>query len=387
MIFEDIQIPNLDTANEKILVEEARLAAFNASGGKLNDFSEGSPLAALLEAQAFCGGELLYYMNKLVPTIALQFYKNAGVQRRIGTKAKVLLTFRLRNSSSIPFTIPSGFQVGSSGNNELFVTTRSLTISPGNLTGRVEAESVEVGSNKNIPAYTITVITKPLSNLQSVYNEQSAQGGTDRETLQETIERGNVEIRLRGLVSADDYERSAENVVGVGSRFKAIGNLAQDTESYQLGAVHLFGIDSNGNPLTQAQVFDVANKLRPSIHLSSTLYVSPMNIQDIELDVILVVNPENNITGLANRVWNAIYDYINPKTFEIGQPVLMSEVEYHLRKVEGIARIEQVQMNNNHLNVAVANQFTVAKVSKMNLKLISKEGLELVRDVFYEARR
>ena len=385
-LFENIQIPLLDPRSEDVLVEEARLKAFNASGGKLNDFSAGSPIAALIEAQAFCGSEVLYYANKLVPTLALQFYKNAGVVRKLGTPSTVELTFVLANSSTSPYTIPIGFQVSSNDGKILFKTDKSLTISPGIRVGKVTATSIEVGSKNNIAAYSITVLNQPLTNLEKVFNDRPSQGGSDKETLEQTIERGNLELRLRGLISVDDYERTAETVIGVGSRFKAIGNLGADKQSYVLGAVHLFGVDQSGNPITNSQILAVTSALTPHIHLASSLFVSPMDVKKVVLDVVVVTNDLTVPLVTAKNIWQSISSHLNPATYPIGQPILMSEVEYHIRKSAGVTRLQQVLIDGNHLNVNLANQYTVADIQQMNLKIINTKGIELLSDVYYRGK-
>lgn len=385
-LFEKIKVPSLDPKNEDKLVEEARLTAFNASEGKLNDFSSGSPVAALIEAQAFCGSELLYYVNKLVPTLALEFYKNAGVQRRLGTNSTVELTFTLEESRTTNFTIPPGFKVASIDGKILFQTTRALIIPPGVITGKVNATSLEVGAKTNIAAYSITTISQPLTNLATVNNLLPAQGGSDKETLEQTIERGNLEIRQRGLISADDYERTAEIIIGEGSRFKAIGNLGADKISYVLGSVHLFGVDASGRPITNAQVIKVITGLTPALQLASTLYVSPMRVKKVTLDVVVVTDDISIPTATATNIWNSISAYLSPINYPIGQSILMSEVEYHIRKAVGVVRLEQVLLDNDHLNVAVDTEYTVGDIKQMNLIIVNNIGTELLNDVYYRGK-
>ncbi|MEH1803214.1 MAG: hypothetical protein V7L13_29440 [Nostoc sp.] len=54
----------LDPRNETDIVEQAKLKVYNASGGQLNDFTENSPIAALIQGQAFAGAELLLHIQK-----------------------------------------------------------------------------------------------------------------------------------------------------------------------------------------------------------------------------------------------------------------------------------------------------------------------------------
>lgn len=383
MLFKDINIPNLDNRLEETLVEEARLSVYNSTAGKLNDFSAGSPFAVLLEAQAFVASELLYYVNKLVPTTALQYYKNVGVQRRLGTQSTVKLTFVLRDPSINPTTIPAGFQITSSGAGIVFRTDDTLVIPSGASAGIINATSVLAGKATNVAAYSISNISQPITNLDRVFNEEASQGGTDTETVQETIERGNVELRVRGLVSNDDYERTAENIIGEGSRFKSIGNLSADKESYQLGSVHLFGIDSNGEPLNEAQQSLVYNQLYPNKHTASSLYVSGMDVVDIDVDVVIILQNNYLSSEVSFNVASSVAEYINPSTIDIGHSLLLSEVEYSVRKVPGVKNVQQVLLNNNHLNVPVNNEFTVPRFNKLDLLIINSNNIQLLRKTYY----
>jgi hypothetical protein len=380
--FEALPDINLDPRTESIIAEEAQLLAFNSSSGKLNDFSAGSPLRALVEAQAFCGGEVLWYLNKSIPAIALQFYKNVGVERRLGTKANVKLTFNLRQTQQIPFTIPANFKVLTSDNSAAFLTDESLTIPPGNVSGSVSATAEVAGSDSNVAPQTITLASQPLVNLQSVTNLSPAQGGSEKETINQTIQRGNEQLRLRGLVSRADYEERAKQIVGAGSNFKVLGNVGADKESYELGSVHLFGIDPSKNPITESQVIQLNKIMQDEIHLASTLYISPMDVEKATVDVVVVVRENFIPSEVGDRIWDNVAAYVDPSTWEAGKTLVLSELEYRVRDSEGVAQVMSVLVNGNHLNVPLPNNYTVFDISQMNLVITNKKGLELINEVY-----
>jgi hypothetical protein len=380
--FEALPDINLDPRTESIIAQEAQLQAFNSSNGKLNDFSAGSPLRALVEAQAFCGGEVLWYLNKSVPAIALQFYKNVGVERRLGTKATVTLTFTLQQTQQIPFTIPANFKVLTTDNSRAFLTNETLTIPPGSVSGSVTATAEVAGSASNVAPQSITLASQPLVNLKSVTNLSPAQGGSDKETIDQTIKRGNEQLRSRGLVSRADYEERAKQIVGVGSNFKVLGNVGADKESYELGSVHLFGIDPSKNPITESQITQLNRIMQDEIHLASTLYISPMDVEKATIDIVVVVSENYIPSVVGDRIWDRVASYVDPSTWKSGKTLVLRELEYRVRDSEGVAQVTSVLVNGNHLNVPLPNQYTVFDISQMNLVVTNERGLELVNEVY-----
>ena len=118
----------LDTRNEEDIVSQAQLRVYNASGGILSDFSENSPVSALIQGQAFAASELLYYVNQLPLALVVSFLKNAGVEQSLGTKAVTTITFTLISPQSSSFTIPEGFEVVDSSGVYSFFTDAPLVI-------------------------------------------------------------------------------------------------------------------------------------------------------------------------------------------------------------------------------------------------------------------
>ncbi|BAY23707.1 hypothetical protein NIES2100_34990 [Calothrix sp. NIES-2100] len=371
----------LDQRTEEDLVSQAQVRVFNASGGQLNDFSENSPIAALIQGQAFAGSELLYYINKLPLALVVKFLKLTGVEQSLGTKAVTTLNFTLTSPQSIPFTIPEGFEVVDSSGIYSFFTDANLVIPPGLTSGSVTATAEEVGSAYNLSAYTITSPTQPLSFLSQVNNIEPASGGTDTETLDQTIARGLTELRVRSLVSADDYETAAETILGEGSVAKAIGLLSKDKTKEELGAVHIFLLNANQEPANDAQLNLVSNSLSKRIQLGTILYVSPMDLLPISGSLIAKLTPGANIDQTIADLWDAYQNYLNPSTYPVGQDVVMNEVEYHLRLTGGIVNIQTLTLNGSPTNIPLPNLYTLPTPYSLLIKLVDDNG------VIYESVR
>ncbi len=365
----------IDERSEEIIAQQARVRVFNESGSTLNDFSENSPLAALIQGQAFAAAELLYYVNKLPLALVIDFLKVTGVERNLGTKAKVTLTFTIAAPQSVPFNIPQGFEVVDDSGVYSFLTDNLLQIPVGLISGSVTATAEEVGSVYNSPAYSITNITQPLAFLTGVTNTEAASGGTDLEEVADTITRALNQIRLRNLVSANDYEQAAEALLGNGSVAKAIGLLGKDKTTRELGAVHLFLLNADGQPANSAQLSYIKSQLSESLQLGTSLYTSPMEQINISGEMIarlvVGVDPEEAFTIL----WEAYQEYLNPTSYSLGQDLILNEVEYTLRNTGVISEINYLILNGNTLNIPLVNEYTLPSAYSLFMQLVGVNGV------------
>ncbi|NEU81505.1 baseplate J/gp47 family protein [Nostoc sp. UIC 10630] len=365
----------LDPRNETDIVEQAKLKVYNASGGLLNDFTENSPVAALIQGQAFAGAELLYYVNQLPLALVIDFLKITGVTRSSGTKAKTTLTFSISSPQNTIFTIPEGFEVVDSQGKLSFFTDAPLVIPVGLVSGSVTATAEEVGSEYNISPYSITGITQPLTYLAGVTNIEAASGGSDLESEASAINRALTQIRLRNLVSATDYEQAAEILLGEGSVCKAIGLLAGDKTTRELGAVHLFLLNSNGEPANDAQITYVKSQLASRIQLGSSLYTSPIELLPISAEftarLTIGVNPEEAFDTL----WEVFQEYLSPNSYPLGQDLIFYEVGFALRNAGVIKEAGNLTLNGSPSNIPIANDYTLPTPYSLFMQLVDENGI------------
>ena len=101
----------LDSRNTSALVRAIQTRINLESGGELNDFTPASPLAAISEGQAFAQAELLYYLNNLPEAFSIQWLRQLGIQRRIGARALVDVTFYRVPGYNRVVIIPAGTKV------------------------------------------------------------------------------------------------------------------------------------------------------------------------------------------------------------------------------------------------------------------------------------
>jgi Baseplate J-like protein len=367
-----LYLPALDPRNEEMLARQAQTVVFNRSQGQLNDFSDHSPTAALIQGQAFAAAELLYYANKLPLALVLQLLELTGVQRNLGARSQVALTFTLTAPRSSTYTVPVGFEVRSR-TGLAFQTDAELVIPPGVISGVVNATAVALGTAYNLPAFTITQLIQPLTFLAGVVNREPSQGGAPAEAVETAIARGLAQLRRRNLVSAPDFEEAAEEILGQKSTAKAIGLLNADKISYEPGVVHVFCLDNSGNPATAAQLSSVRQVLARRLMLGTRLYVSPMELVPIQVRLIGRLGSES-ADAVADRLWAALQTYLSPQRWKTGGSLLLKEVEYELRLAGGLKYVEELLLNDDAVNVPMPNEYSVPSAYSMTALLTNDSG-------------
>ena len=152
MLFRSV---GLDPRNEAQLVNAAAKRVYDASNAKLNDFSAGNPMMALLEGQAFAQGEFLYWANQLPQSILLEWIGPfLGAMRRLGTPSTTRLTVAIQ-PQGFQSVIPAGtiFSTNANltdGESLEFVTLTDLIFGANESVGQVAASSVLVGTFNNV---------------------------------------------------------------------------------------------------------------------------------------------------------------------------------------------------------------------------------------------
>lgn len=263
-----------------------------------------------------------------------------------------------------------------------FFTTNVLTIPPQNIFGEVNAIAQEPGVKYNVGQYTVNTLIQPLANIDSVTNVEPATGGTNAETDAEAIARGNKAIRRRGLVTAKDYEQAAEELLGTGSRAKAIPLLSGNRVSYEAGAVHLFLLNPGGGIPSDALVADIQSKLVDNVHIGTNLYVSPAQLKPVEAEIICVVFPRADYQALAESLWEAYKNYVNPLQIDLGEVLILNEVVFALRNVASIRRIEYLTLNSDVLNIPMPNNYTVPYAKSLYVQLLMENGEQVYQGNF-----
>lgn len=361
--------PVIDPRNEAELVEQAIAAVYNYSGGQLNDFSSGSALRVLLEGLCFAGAEILYYANKIIEALVVSYLSNYGVTRSLGTAAQAQLTFTLTAPLNSSVQLPAGTTVQTQAG-IVFTTDAQLVFPPGSVSGTVTATASTVGKATNAAANTIAQLIQPLSYIQSVTNLQPATGGSDEETQQQAIDRGLAQVRRRNLVSAADYEEYAVEVLGVGSVAHAIGNRSGDKVSEQIGSVHVFVLDANGNAPNAGDLSDLAQQLKPRTMLGTEVWTSAVELVPVDVRLVARLAIGEDAETVTDTLWAAMREYLAHDKFAMGQTLLLNEMEYALRQTAAIEHIQSLWLNESATDLVMPNDHSQPKANAIFLKLL-----------------
>lgn len=372
----DLNAPQLIIDDYEQLITDSLVHTNIISDGEFTDLDPSGFMRPFAGTMAYAGSELLYKANLSSIAAAKSFFKNVlGVPEDTGTKATTVLQFGLSASLATDFIVPINFQVSDLTGTLRFYTTGNLVIPAGATFGTMEAIAEEVGEKYNVSAGFIDQYSTPLTYLQYVINITPATNGRSGETIDNLIERCAQIIRIRNPVSALDFEQLSQLVMGDGSRCKAIGLLGIDKliDVPQPGVVHLFLLDSNGDPASSSLISNVGAALQPRIMLGTRLLISPMEQLDIELELIALSDNTKTFEVLSNQIEDALKVFFNPVNMTPGEPILIEEVKFAIRSVGGLS-ISYMQLNENALNVPMPNQWTIPRLVSIGLELVDSEG-------------
>jgi hypothetical protein len=323
------------------------------SEGLLNDRAPHAPTVVITDAFEFCRLEIEYACDRIAEKAAIRHLQTCGIQRRLGRKAQVLLTFTL-STTLAQFVLSKGYMVTAGGYE--FFTDEDVALT-NTFQFTVTATAKEVGTRYNVPAYTIVNLTQTRAFLQSVTNLEAAAGGLDAETQEEAIARGFQTIRRKKgvLISADDFEQYAAEVLGLGSVAKAVGLLTPDKQSKKAGYVHIFCLNPDGSQLTSAQALNLQTEMNSQLPvflqgdmntaIATGVTVSSIELYALEPYIIATLIPGDNPEVRARAINDALEAYLAPGNLPLGQTIVL----YTLISIVQNAGVQDVQaLSVNH---------------------------------------
>jgi hypothetical protein len=320
------------------------------SGGKLNDRAPHAPTVVITDAFEFCRREIEYVADRMADKAATIHLQTCGIQRSLGRKAQVTLVFTL--STTLPqFILSKGYMV-TGGGLEFFTDEDVLVNNVFQFS--VTATAREEGTKYNCAAYSLTNLSQTRAYLASVVNPEPARGGLDAETEEEAKARGFQTIRRKKgvLISADDFEQYAQEILGPGSVAKAIGLLTPDKAAKKPGFVHIFCLNPDGTQLNDAQAQDLQSEMSSQLPvflqnvnvkkgtpIASGVTVSSLDLYPLEVSVIATLVPGDNPETRAQAINQALIDYLSPGRLPLGQTIVL----YSLVSVVQNSGVEDVQ--------------------------------------------
>lgn len=332
----------LDSRNTAALVRAIQTRMNLESGGELNDFTPASPLAAISEGQAFAQAELLYYLNNLPEAFSLQWLRQLGIQRRIGAKALVDVTFYKVPGYSRVVIIPQGTKVFANNGLEYELLEEVRILESQNSVTTI-CRSSKWGSAYNVGEGEINKIERAFVGLDFLRNETSAAGGKDLESLNAMKQRAFEVLSRRNLTTASDFENEVTTLAPDASLVKVLTY----EERYQLssalsGNVVICMGDENGNALSDTTLQFVIESIKNRVTLGTNISILTPEVVPIDLVLEVYYDPAE-ITGntdlRSTEILQALQDYINPINLPLGSDLSYQDL---LRKIYEFSFVRSV---------------------------------------------
>ncbi len=334
----------LDPRNTSALVRDMQTKIFLESDGQLNDFSPASPLSALVEGQAFAQGELLYYLNSLPEAYTLQWLRQLGIQRAIGARSVVEVTFIKKRGFNRSVVIPANTIVSTS-NNLNFVLKTEVRIGDVQSSAKGIVESEKWGSVYNVPAESIEKINRNILGLERATNLTFSQGGKDLESIDSLKAKAFSLLRRRGLISAEDYENEVSLVASEAAVIKVLTyedrfNIPAEKQS---GNIVICVGDANGSELGVLTRANIVKSLKSRIPLGNSISLISPEVTPVESTISCEYDDETFNGGLdlyASQINKIITNTISPESLPLGEEVDYQKV---FNTIYGLSFVDKIK--------------------------------------------
>ena len=311
----------LDPRNLVEIVRAIQTRINIESNGALNDFTPASPLAAISEGQAFAQSELLYYLNNLPEAFSLQWFRQLGVQRIVGSRAVVTLTFSPIIGYQNAVIIPKGTKIYSDSG-LTYIMTEEVTLGSGYDSVTGIAKSEKWGSVYNLSANTINRTERTFLGLGSVTNIDPATGGRDIESVDSMKARVFSLLSRRNLTTPGDFEGEFNMITPEAQIVKALTYEERfDLDPQGTGGVFIVAGDGDGNPISEASKKLVIESLKNRVVMGTNISVIPPEVIPLDVVVEVYYNPGNLTTSIeleAQTIYETLVKSLTPLYLGLG---------------------------------------------------------------------
>ena len=338
----------LDSRNVNELVRAIQSRIHIESGGQLTDFTPASPLAAISEGQGFAQAELLYYLNSLPEAVTIQWLRSLGVQRRIGSRALVDVTFFRVPGYTRPVTIPSGTKVYANSG-QVFVLLDQVRMTESSAT--VTAQSERWGTVYNVPAGSIGRVERNFLGLDLVTNNAPAAGGTDLETVDGMKLRAFELFGRRNLTSRTDFEGEVSAIAPEATLVRVMPY--EERFGIESRGVYVVAGGDDGSQLSVPTQSLLLTSLRDRVPLDVKVYLSAPTVLPVEVVASIQWDPRVTTTftdTLANQIKTLLANLIYPSAIGLGNNLSGSSVLRELLALDFVVDIPVLDIKQMSLD-------------------------------------
>jgi hypothetical protein len=246
-----------------------------------------------------------------------------------------------------------------------FLRTRSLGLSPYNTTITVRYR-VGGGEETNVPAGSIDTPAevsfdfsttsldaakkaRVISSLETM-NVKRSNGGGPAESISEIKANSDAFFAAQDrCVVREDYVARVKSLPAkFGKPFKVYAKKTNDLINVNSVDIHVLTKDADGH-LTQAST-TLMNNIRTYVSRYSGLNVGVnilrADIINLKLEFGIVVAPKLNRTEVLTKCLAVARDYLHVDKYEVGQPIVLSDLSAELQKVYGVISVYKLQFKN-----------------------------------------
>ena len=342
----------------KDIIEEKKKYAIQYFGTDV-DLNPYSPLMKFMEVIAFEEALLWEALEAAYYSAYIDFASGAsldhiaaimGIYRNPAEPARGTITV----TGTPGTTIPEEWIVESVGGVQFKTTEEKQIEDDGDV--EIPIEAVEAGTDGNLEAGTITVITQPISGVESITNESATTGGLDIESDISLRYRCKTALSVAGKGTVSSIVAAVQAVSGV------------ESVSYSEDLVnHTLSLVVAGN-FEDQDVIDAIEETRPAgIQVTWT---RPAEIE-IYVDCTIILS-DNAPSDTLDNVAAAIDSYIN--NLGAGNDVLYFGIVDVVMDVDGVEDIQDLQVSTNpppvvgESNIAItAAQIAVTDTGKISV--------------------
>jgi uncharacterized phage protein gp47/JayE len=102
----------------------------------------------------------------------------------------------------------------------------------------------------------------------------------------------------------------------------------------------------------------------------------------VNLSIFCKIKDDRNKTDISLDIFNNLNNYLDPLIYNEKENILISELEYQIRRVEGLQYVQAVLINNNANNFILPNKYSLPKLTTVDIKMTDDN--DITYDYIYE---
>jgi hypothetical protein len=223
------------------------------------------------------------------------------------------------------------------------------------------------GASGNVNPNTVTSLVRALSYIDAVTNPISAQGGADRESVEEAKQRAPYTIKSRDrAVTSEDFEMLALRASTSLARAKCVPDRSNRGE---VTLVVIPKAETRGD-----RIDDLSRRLLPSNEImryvkrylddrrlvGTVVNVVKPRFKDLSLKITLLRRSIGTSDRLRREIEHKLRKFLHPlvggkdgRGWEFGRPVLKSDLVHHIEEIPGVDGVDTLEMRDELRDVSV----------------------------------